>query len=219
LFDTFKDEEAALKKQLFFMIDMPKYNHIENIPAKIFFDIVKTKDYQKLKPKPKEKDLDKVFLSIYDDYFIRSENDKAKQFLELQNKLLANEFKISILKQSLAFYFYNQTTKEMRDQFIVAVKTGFGIEINPELPFIDEVKRLLNIEIGILENESSRAKIRIEEMNTSSQTNDFDFYDAMINLSNILVGNSLIKDDITLAVYVALEKSSRKVIANSNKQK
>ena len=78
---------------------MPKYSTIENIPAKTFFEILKSKDYQLLCPKPKEKDLDKLFLSIYDDYFLRSDNEQAKEFLRLQNELIANEYKINVLKQ------------------------------------------------------------------------------------------------------------------------
>ena len=197
---------------------MAKYNHIENIPAKVFFQILQSKDYQQLKPKPREKDLDKIFMSIYDEYFLRSENDQAKEFLRLQNVLLVNAYKISILKQSLAFYFYNQTTKEMRHEFIEALKTGFNIHVDETLPFIDEVRRLLDIELGILQNEISLAKIELETMKGGSQSKEFDFYDAIIGLSNVLTGNSLIKDDMTLAIYVALEKSARKQIEHQTKK-
>jgi len=198
---------------------MPKYNHIENIPAKTFFEILKSKNYQLLCPKSKETDLDKVFLSIYDDFFIRSENHQATEFLRLQNEIISNEYKINILKQSLSFYFYNQTTKEMRSEFIVALKKGFRIVIDESLPFIDEVKRVLNIEIGILENEVSLAKNSLKDMSKGPNDKEFDFYDNMIGLSNVLTGNTLIKDDMTLAIYVALEKAAKKQIENSNKKK
>ena len=196
---------------------MPLYDHIDNCPAKVFFEILNDKDYQKLRPKPKEKNLDSVFLSIYDDYFIKSDNQEAKEYLRLQNVLVVNEYKIEILKQSLAFYFYNKTTKEMRQQFIEALKIGYGIVIDENAEFIDEVGRVLNIELGILRNEVSLAEISLKEIQGSHNTNDFGFYDAMIGLSNVLTGNSLIKDDMTLSTYIALKKSAEKQIESMKK--
>ena len=43
---------------------MPKFNNIENIPAKTFFDILETKNFRLLKPKPREKGLEQVFMSL-----------------------------------------------------------------------------------------------------------------------------------------------------------
>lgn len=198
---------------------MPKFNSIDNIPAKVFFEILKTKDYSLLQPRWREKNLDQVFMSIYDDYFLRSENEQAKEFLRIQNELIANEYKVNILKQALSFYFYNKTTEQMRKDFIKALKKGFRIVIDESVPFIEEVQRVLNIEIGILENEISMCKIGLQELNKGGQSKEFDFYDTLVGLSNVLTGNTLIKDDITLAVYVSLEKSAKKQIENSNKKK
>lgn len=198
---------------------MPKFNSIDNIPAKLFFEILRTKDFKLLQPKWREKNLDKVFMSIYDDYFIRSENEQAKEFLRLQNELLANEYKVNILKQSLAFYFYNKTTEQMRKDFIEALKKGFRIVIDESVPFIEEVQRVLNIEIGILENEISMSKIGLKEFKKGGEDKDFDYYDSLVGLSNVLTGNTMINDSITLAVYVSLEKSAKKQIENANKKK
>lgn len=198
---------------------MPKYNSIDNIPAKVFFEILKTKDYTLLQPRWMEKNLDQVFMSVYDDYFLRSENEQAKEFLRIQNELIANEYKVNILKQSLSFYFYNKTTEQMRKDFIKALKKGFRIVIDETVPFIEEVQRVLNIEIGILENEISMCKIGLQELNKGGQSKEFDYYDSLVGLSNVLTGNTLVKDDITLAVYVSLEKSAKKQIESQNKKK
>ena len=61
---------------------MCKYNSIDNIPAKTFFDILHSKDYQLLKPKPSEDGLEKIFTDIYDDFFVKSDNYEAKQYLK-----------------------------------------------------------------------------------------------------------------------------------------
>jgi hypothetical protein len=185
---------------------MPKYNHIENIPAKVFFDVLKTKDFQQLKPKPREKDLDKVFMSIYDDYFLRLNNDKAKEYLELSKQLMLNAYKIDILRKALAFHYYNQTTIKMRAEFIIAVKEGYDIEINPALPFRDEVKRILDIDIGLMENEVAIIQGQMKEMKMDSGE-EMNFYSEMTEMANILQGNTLIKEDMTLAIFVALRNS------------
>lgn len=188
---------------------MPKYNNIENIPAKLFFEVLKTKDYELLKPYPREKELEKVFLDIYNDYFIRSDNSQANNFMQLNLDILIKEYKIAVLKKSLKFYYENKTTKEMRFTFIEAVKKGFNIIINKEVPFIDEVKRVLEIEIRAIENEINIDKIALEDLSKTGEK-EFDYYDAITGIANVLTGNNLVNENMTLAVYVALEKSARK---------
>jgi hypothetical protein len=188
---------------------MPKYNNIENIPAKLFFEVLKTKDYELLKPYPREKELEKVFLDIYNDYFIRSDNSQANNFMQLNLDILIKEYKIAVLKKSLKFYYENKTTKEMRFTFIEAVKKGFNIIINKEVPFIDEVKRVLEIEIRAIENEINIDKIALEDLSKTGEKK-FDYYDAITGIANVLTGNNLVNENMTLAVYVALEKSARK---------
>lgn len=188
---------------------MPKYNHIENIPAKVFFNILETKDFQKLKPKPREKELEKVFMSINDDYFIRSDNEQAKEYLRLKNIIIINHYKINLLKQNLAFYYYNPTSKEMRMEFLKALKIGYGITIDPELPFRDEVKRILDLEIGGMENEIALAEIEMNQIYPVNNESKIDFYDRIVSMSNALKGNVLVNDEMTLAVFVALEKNIR----------
>ena len=107
----------------------------------------------------------------------------------------------------------------MRQEFIAALKKGFRIVIDESVPFIEEVKRVLDIEIGILENEISLAKIGLKEFTKGDNNKEFDFYDTMVGLSNVLTGNTLIQHDMTLAVYVALEKSAKKQIEQLNKKK
>ena len=198
---------------------MPKYNNISNIPAKTFFDILKSKNYQLLKPKPREKDLEQVFISIYDEFFIKSDNHEAKRYLELTKDIAFYKYKIATLKQSIHFYFYNKTTEKMRLDFIDAMKQGYGIEINKDVPFIEEVERVLTIEIGIINNDLNFAQIEFDEMINKSKNKDFDYYDSIGALSNVLPNNSLLKEDMTLAVYVTLEKQAQRIVEQQNKKK
>jgi hypothetical protein len=197
---------------------MPKYNSIDTIPAKVFFEVLKSKNYQLLKPKPREKGLDQVFISIYDDFFIKSDNNEAKRYLTLNKEIAFLEYKTAVIKQVLHFAFYNQTTKEMRYNIIDALKKGCGIEIDKEAPFIDEVQRVLQVEIGIINNDLNFAKLEIETMAKKSQSKDYDYYDSIGALANVLPNNSLLKEDMTLAVYITLEKIANKKVKEQNKK-
>jgi len=196
---------------------LPKYTNIDTIPAKTFFKILETKDYQLLKPKPKEKGLEQVFISIYDEFFIKSDNTEANEYLKLTKEIASLEYKIAYLKQALHFYFYNRTTEAMRMEFIEALKVGYDIVINIELPFIDEVKRVLSVEIGIIENDLSLAKTNYEKMTKKSQQKAFDYELQVVNLENVIKRS--INDDITLAKYIAYEKTAKKIVSEYNKNK
>lgn len=198
---------------------MPKYNSIDTIPAKVFFEILKSKNFQLLKPKPREKGLEQVFTQIYDDFFIKSDNVEAKRYLELNTEIAFLLYKKQTLKQCLAFYLYNRTTKEMREEFAESLKEGFGIILDLSVPFIDEVQRILSIEIGIIENDLEFAKTSLNSMIKTSQSKDFDYYEEIGVLSQVLPNNSLLKEDMTLAIYISLEKLAKKVVEQQNKKK
>ena len=194
---------------------MPKYDTIYNIPAKVFFNILENKDYQNLCPKPKEKGLESVFIAIYDQFFIKSNNPEANEYLKLTKEIAFLEHKIGYLKQALHFYFYNQTTEQMRIDFINAVKQGYDIEIDRDVPFIDEVQRILSVEIGIIQNDLTLAKLNFEAMTKKSQKKAFDYESQIVNIENVIKRS--IADDITLAKYIAYEKSANQIIS-INKQ-
>jgi hypothetical protein len=197
---------------------LAKYNKIDNVPAKVFFEILKTKNYQLLKPKPKEQGLEGVFMSIYDDFFIQSDNPEAQRYFELTKNIAFLEYKIAVIKKTLHFLFYNKTTKEMRLDIIKALKIGCGIEIDENAPFIDEVQRVLNIELGAIKNDLNIEKMEFDKMIKKSSDKDFSYYDSIAGLSNVLPSNSLLKENMTLAVYVTLEKLAHKVIENNKKK-
>ena len=198
---------------------MPKYNSIETIPAKTFFEILESKNYQLLKPKPSEKGLEDVFISIYDEFFLKSDNPEANEYLKATKDIAYLEYKIAVLKQSLYFYYHNTTTEKMRLDFIEALKEGYNIIIDTELPFIDEVHRVLTIEIGILENDLNPLKSHYDSLIKNSKSKNFDYYESIGVLSNILQSNSLLKENMTLAVYVTLEKLANKVVEQQKKKK
>jgi hypothetical protein len=197
---------------------MPKYNSIDTIPAKVFFQILKDKNYQALKPKPKEKGLEQVFIGIYDEFFLKSDNPESKEYLRLNVLIPFLEYKMASIKQTLHYIYYTTMTKDMFLDVIKALKDGCGIEINTDVDFKEEILRVLNIEIGIINNDLSEAKMDFEAMTKKSQSKDYDYFQSIGALSNVLPNNSLLKEDMTLAVYVTLEKLANKIIAQQKKK-
>jgi len=190
---------------------MPKFNSVENIPAKTFFEILKTKNYQLLCPKPREKGLELVFMAIYDEFFLKSDNDEAKEYLRLTNEINFLKYKIITLKRSLHFYYYTKTTEKMRTDFVKALKDGFDIVLDMSVDFTEEVHRVLTIEIGIIQNDLSMLEMDFDAMVKRSKGKDFDYFDSIVGLSNILPNNSLLKEEMTLATYISLEKAAKKI--------
>jgi len=186
---------------------LPKYNSIDTIKAKVFFEILKTKNYQLLKPKPREKGLEEVFISIHDDFFIKSDNKEANEYLRLINEIAFLNYKIAVLKKDLHFYYYNKTTEQMRLDFIDALQTGYDIIIDKEANFENEVLRVLTIEIGIIQNDLTQAKIIFDQMTEKSKKTVIEFEDQIVSMENVL--DREIKDGITLAKYIALQKSAK----------
>lgn len=190
---------------------MPKYNSYYNIPSKVFFEILNTKNYQLLKPKPKEKGLKEIFISIYDEFFIKSDNIESKRYLDLINEISFLEHKINVLKLNLQFYYYNANIKELLNDFKISLKKGYNIDLDLEVPFKEEVKRILTIEIPIINNDLEILKIELESLKSKQKKVDYNYYEQIALLSNALPNNTLLNENMTLAVHVELEKLAKKL--------
>lgn len=196
---------------------MAKYNHIENIPARVFFKILETNDLTLLQPDTADENLNDVFVPIYDDYFIKSDNYESRRYLELTKEIAFLEYKINVIKEVIRLIVFTKTTKKMRLDLIQALKEGCKIYIDEKAPFVDEMERVLQVEIGIIQNDLNFAKLELENMSSKSQSKDYDYYDKIGVLSNVLQGNSLLREDMSLAVYIALEKLANKIVKEHQK--
>lgn len=193
-----------------------KYHSLETIPARVFFEVLKTKNYQLLKPKPRTKGLEVVFMAIYDDFFVQSDNKEAKRYLELMKDISLLEYKILTIKQILHFLHYNRTTEKIHLDLIDSLKKHFDIDIDRSTPLASQIIDVLNVQVGIMQTDLDFLKAEFDEMIRKSQSKDFNYYDALVNLSQALPSNSLLREDMTLATYVALEKEAKRL---SDKQK
>ena len=193
-----------------------KYHSLETIPARVFFEVLKTKNYQLLKPKPRTKGLEAIFMGIYDDFFLQSDNKEAKRYLELMKDISLFEYKILTIKQILHFLHYNLTTEKIHLDLIDSLKKHFDIDIDRSTPLASQIIDVLNVQVGIMQTDLDFLKAEFDEMIRKSQSKDFNYYDALVNLSQALPSNSLLSEDMSLATYIALEKEAKRL---SDKQK
>lgn len=195
---------------------MVKYNSINNIPAKLFFEILDTKDYTLLQSDNAEYNLEEVFVKIYDEFFLKSDKPEAKLFLELQQNIALMTYKVESVKQVLYFLTFTKTTKEMREKLLKAL-ISIGININLENDFLEEVQNVLQIECGILDNEINLAKNDLESMSKQNKDSVFNFYEHLISLENAHERN--LDDEMVLIKFVEYEKLAIKKIELSKKRK
>lgn len=194
---------------------MPKYNHINNIPARLFFEILHEKNFDLLEPTEGEEGLEDVFSAIYDDYFLRSDNARSKRFLELQQEIKFMEHKIHSVVQILDFLMFNTTTPEIRKTLLEAL-ISIGVNISLENEFIEEVKNVLNIELGVLQNDLSFLNIEMQQMQNENTGGVFDFYESLVGLESIHERN--LDEEMTLIKYVHYEKLAIKKAEAQKKQ-
>jgi len=182
---------------------MPKYNSVYNIKAHTFFTILHEKDFNLLEPTDGEEGLEEVFSAIYNEYFIKSDNPQSKRYLELEQSIFFMEYKIQSIVMVLDFLMFNTTTKEIRETLLKSL-IEIGVNINLENDFIEEVKNVLNIEIGVISNDLSFLKIEMEEMKKTSSNKVFSFYEALIGLES--VHERTLDDSMVLAKFIEYER-------------
>lgn len=184
---------------------MPKYHSIDNIPAKVFFQILESNDFQLLKPKPKEKDLEKIFLQIYDDFFVQSENHQAKAYLETRSNFYYKKQKVEMLIKLMQFYVANQTTVLMRSEMAEVLKVSYGLHFDPNGDVLDQVHKIMTFDVPIMKNELVFLETQLNELSKGGGK-EVKFFDQLAVMSQHLPNNSLLNENMTLATYVALNK-------------
>jgi hypothetical protein len=199
-----------------------KYTSVNNILAKTFFDIVHSKNYLLLEPEGQETELDleKAFTEIYDDFFVLSSNAKAKDFLNLREEVAKLEYKIESVKVVLRFLFENKTTKEMRTILLEAlVSIGINVDMNNE--FLSEIQHILQVELGIIENDINFAKMQLESLSsekvdTDEEVEKYNFYRTIVSLENIF--ERQMDDEMLLIKFIEYQRVALDKV-NSQKQK
>lgn len=194
---------------------MAKYNSIENIPAKLFFEVLNTRNYTLLVEEQENEDLEAIFTEIYDDFFVKINNPQAKMYLEMTWRVNFLSYKIETIRQVMHFLWYENVIEEHRLKILDALEKGCGIYVDKSAKFADEVLRVLQVECGIIENDLTMATLELKNTFGKQEEGKFDFYKTIVSLSNI--HNRNIEDNIVLAMYVAIENSAKDIIKSQKK--
>jgi hypothetical protein len=201
---------------------MPKYNSADNILAKVFFEILHSKDYMKLKPKPNEaKELGKaglksIYDGIYDYYFVKSDNFEAKEFLRLSNSINAQEYKIKTIEGVLKLLFQTHAMPEfdeLRNEWWDVFENDFGIPVNRDLDVLDIIQGIKQRDLGFMRNDLNMENMEYDALlkQITPDKKEYDYYASIVGLGNAMQGNTLVSVDMVLSVYIALENEAKRL--------
>jgi hypothetical protein len=144
-------------------------------------------------------------MQIYDDWFTKSNNSEAKDYIDLRNKIGFLKYKIATIKSTIAFIYYNAVTESMLNDIVEALEKGCDIVINTKNAMTDEVSEVLRVQVGSLEFELKELETEFEQITNNKKGQEMDFYQSIAYLSEALPNNPLLKENMTLAVHVSLE--------------
>ena len=200
-----------------------KYHNYDTIPAKVFFDIMSTMNYQLLRPKNGTETavLEAIYEQIYEDFFVNSENEDAGLFVELTNEIRFLTFKMNCIKMVVGFIVAvpevlqgKEEIQEIIKSQIDALNKYLDNPIDFEANFLEEVIRVLNVEIGIIADEITIAESNLNDLKGDAEVKILSYYDKVAAISD--VHGRTLDEKMLLPMYVALEKSA---IAKNNRYK
>lgn len=200
-----------------------KYYCYDVFPARIFFQIRETGNYQLMRPKPKVSTtfLQKLFMQVYDDYFIKTDNKDAARYLELLELTERLKAKEAAFKMILQFHW--ETLPELWNHpLIVEVRTQQITELNKHMEypfdlqsdFDSEMQSALTQTMGFIGLELSEAEMELEDLRKRAEKNVFEFDDSLQQINE--ANGQQYGADLLLPQYVAAEKSA---IKKSEKQR
>lgn len=199
-------------------MDKVKYNSYTNIPAKVFFDIKETQNLQLLRPKPgvNTEVLQRLFMQINDDDFIKSENPDATRYLQLLNEIEILTYKkksvtdlLDLIWKYPASLWIAEQYKEQRDSMVNMANSLLDTPLNIEGDINAEINRALQVDLGIIDNDITEANIELNELKSKGNSIEFDFYDSLQAINECNAPSS-IPSTCLLAEYRAAEKSAYK---------
>ena len=195
-----------------------KYNSYHNIPARIFFEIRESRDFQLMRPKPNTSTewLAKLFLQIYDDYFMKSKNKDAQRYSELLEIEAGLETKIKAFASVLEFHWRtpqniwnHPTVINIRTEQITELNKYLDYPFDLEADFDEQMQTALNVSLGIIKNDLSECQMELEDMRKKAGVSKFEFYERHANINKVNAPY-ILPPTLLLAEFVEAEKMAIK---------
>ena len=194
-----------------------KYHSYDTFPAKVFFDVRDSGNYQLMRPKPGSStdDLKAIFAKVYDEYFLQMENKDAERWIELRGIITSCYAKIQTIKKMLFLVWSTPPSiwledwcVQMRKDQIQAINTLLDEPISVENDLAEEFERVLNIELGILENEINFSEAEMKRMEEDDKATIFNYYEELQAIED--VHGRTLDEKMILPMFVENKKSAIK---------
>ena len=130
------------------------------IPAYLFFDVLDNQNVRLLIKEeydnrsvfpPKEKELQKAWSKLYDDFFAEMNDPKHKLILDVRKRIILYHRKIEMAQLVLFSVASKPMSKEQRDKLLTAL-SAIDVHINVENDHLQEIERALKVSIGSMKN-------------------------------------------------------------------
>lgn len=185
------------------------------IPARLFFEILKTENLNLLKKdkdkKVKQKQLKRNWSKIYDEYFELKDDQKMRNIIDIQKDIISLATSIELVKQALYVIVSKKIDKAQLKILSEKIK-ALNFPFDPEKP-LDSAHRLISEYIPALETRIELEKENLKSM-TDGQASTFE--DNCVAFESY--GYS-VNENCSLRRYIAYEKAVLKRAKENGKRK
>lgn len=190
-----------------------KYHSYDVFPAKVFFDIRSTENFQLMRPKPSvsTEQLSELYMLVYDEFFEKLGNKDAVRYIEIRNELAilnGNKRKIKNIlwidwKTPLNLWNVPEVI-EMRKERIADLNRTLDKPIDLEADSFSEMERVMNVEIGIIDDEMSILTSELKKMQEDTEEVVYNYYADIVQLEE--AHGRTLDEKMMLPKYVELVK-------------
>lgn len=185
-----------------------------SIPAKLFFDIINTKDYALL-GEGSIIELEKVFESIFDEYVEIDRNNKIINWYEKTKKIHFIQTTMNHINNLLYMIVYTPMTETQRESVVEILNTIPNVKCRFDLTknVLSEVKRVQTSVLGSMRNQ---LKLLDANATVEETVKKYIYQQDIAKMSTIL--GFQINTGITMYEFVSYKHSSVEAI-NQRKKK
>lgn len=190
-----------------------------HIPAKLFFHNLGEEDlsYLTISGNPTEEELENAYDTIYDEYYQKKDNRKAKIVLKTKNRIVVLTGKIAICKNIIQFACIAPLDNNTRKIVLDRLKK-YKIKFDHTKDLRDEVLRVMKMQIPAWETNLKLEQDNLEKLNKGEITS----FEKNIELMSDSKGYPY-PEDVSLLRYLEAEKlieeKVRRQKAEDNKRK
>jgi len=200
-------------------LDKPicKYRSYYTFPAKVFFDVRSEENFQLMRPKPgtSTEQLENLYLATYDVFFEKLDNKDAVRYIQIRGELAVLNAKKQSIASVMEFtwktpenLWLHPAFVEFRKQQIDAINSFLDSPFDLESDTLQEIERVMNVEIGIINDEISILTNELTQLQQESEEVVFNYYADIVALEE--AHGRTLDEKMMLPKYVELVKLAHK---------